>query len=186
MKKLQKIIFAIENITLKVGKTISWLVLLMTLTAFSVAILRYFFNIGFVWMQESYIWMHGLVFLFGSAYTLLDDKHVRVDIFYRDFNEKYKAFVNIFFSFFFIFPFIFIISKYSIPYILKSWISLEKSREAGGIQFLYLYKTSIILFCFFLFIQTIALILRCVVVINKKQAKQQAKNKLTHKLKHTK
>ena len=48
MEKLKKIIFAIENITLKVGKTISWLILLMTLTAFSVAILRYFFNIGFV------------------------------------------------------------------------------------------------------------------------------------------
>ena len=70
-----------------------------------------------------------------------------------------------------IFPFILIVSKYSIPYILKSWISLEKSREAGGLKFLYIYKTSIILFCFFLFIQTIALILRCVLVINKKQAK---------------
>jgi len=171
MAKLKKIIFAIENITIKVGKTISWLILLMTLTAFSVAMLRYFFNIGFVWMQESYIWMHGLVFLLGSTYTLLEDKHVRVDIFYRNFSEKYKAYLNIFFSIFFIFPFIFIISKYSIPYILKSWISLEKSREAGGLQFLYLYKTSIILFCFFLFIQTIALILRCVLVISKKETK---------------
>jgi TRAP-type mannitol/chloroaromatic compound transport system permease small subunit len=171
MTDLKKIIFVIENITLKVGRKISWLILFMTLTAFSVALLRYFFNIGFVWMQESYIWMHGLVFLLGSAYTLLDDKHVRVDIFYRTFSERYKAYVNIFFSIFFIFPFIFIVSKYSIPYILKSWISLEQSREAGGLQFLYLYKTSIILFCFFLFIQTIALILRCVLVINKKQAK---------------
>ena len=171
MNHLKKIIFIIEKITLKVGKKTSWLILFMTLTAFSVALLRYFFNIGFVWMQESYIWMHGLVFLFGSAYTLLDDKHVRVDIFYRTFNERYKAYINIFFSFFFIFPFIFIVSKYSIPYILKSWISLEKSREAGGLQFLYIYKTSIILFCFFLFVQTIALILRCVLVISKKEVK---------------
>ena len=129
MTDLKKIIFVIENITLKVGRTISWLILFMTLTAFSVAILRYFFNIGFVW-HESYIWMHGLVFLLGSAYTFLDDKHVRVDIFYRTFSERYKAYVNIFFSIFFIFPFIFIVSKYSIPYILKSWISLEKSKIA--------------------------------------------------------
>ena len=98
MTDLKKIIFVIENITLKVGRTISWLILFMTLTAFSVALLRYFFNIGFVWMQESYIWMHGLVFLLGSAYTLLEDKHVRVDIFYRTFSERYKAYVNIFFS----------------------------------------------------------------------------------------
>mgnify|MGYP001223311366 FL=1 len=70
-----------------------------------------------------------------------------------------------------IIPFILIVSKYSMPYILKSWISLEKSREAGGLNFLYIYKTSIILFCFFLFIQTIALILRCVLVVNNKEVK---------------
>ena len=166
---LKKIIFFIEVIISKVGNIVSWLVLLMTLTAFSVALLRYFFNIGFVWMQESYIWMHGLVFLFGASYTLLCDQHVRVDIFYRNLSQKNKAFINIFFSIFFILPFIIIISKYSIPYIYKSWISLEKSREAGGLQFLYLYKTSIILFCFFLLIQTIALIFRCILVLKKKE-----------------
>ena len=171
MNNSKKIIFIIEKITLKVGTTVAWLVLFMTLTAFSVALLRYFFNLGFVWMQESYIWMHGLIFLLGSSYTLLDDKHVRIDIFYSKFNENYKAYINIFFSFLFIFPFIFVISKYSFPYILKSWISFEKSREAGGLHFLYLYKTSIIFFCFLLFIQTIALILRCILVINKREKK---------------
>ena len=171
MTDLKKIIFFIENITSKIGKKVSWLILFMTLIAFSVALLRYFFNIGFVWMQELYIWMHGLVFLLAAAYTLQEDKHVRVDIFYRKFSEKNKAYINVFFSILFIIPFILIVSKYSIPYILKSWLSLEKSREAGGLQFLYIYKTSIILFCFFLFIQTIALILRCVLVINKKEAK---------------
>ena len=171
MTDLKKIIFFIENITSKIGRKVSWLILFMTLIAFSVALLRYFFNIGFVWMQELYIWMHGLVFLLAAAYTLQEDKHVRVDIFYRKFSEKNKAYINVFFSILFIIPFILIVSKYSIPYILKSWLSLEKSREAGGLQFLYIYKTSIILFCFFLFIQTIALILRCVLVINKKEAK---------------
>ena len=171
MTDLKKIIFFIENITSKIGRKVSWLILFMTLIAFSVALLRYFFNIGFVWMQELYIWMHGLVFLLAAAYTLQEDKHVRVDIFYRKFSEKNKAYINVFFSILFIIPFILIVSKYSIPYILKSWLSLEKSREAGGLQFLYIYKTSIILFCFFLFIQTIALILRCVLVISKKEVK---------------
>ena len=171
MANLRKIIFIIEKITLVVGQTISWLILFMALTAFSVALLRYFFNLGFVWMQELYIWMHGLVFLLAAAYTLQDDKHVRVDIFYRKFKEKQKAYINILFSILFTIPFILIVSKYSLPYILKSWISLEKSREAGGLNFLYMYKSSIILFCFFLFIQTIALILRCVLVIKKKEAK---------------
>ena len=101
MINLKKIIFTIEKITTKIGSSVSWLVFFMTLTAFLVALLRYFFNIGYVWMQESYIWMHGLVFLLGTSYALLDNKHVRVDIFYRNFNEKYKAYINLFFFYFF-------------------------------------------------------------------------------------
>ena len=94
-----------------------------------------------------------------------------MDIFYRTFNEKYKAYINIFFSFLFIFPFIFITSKYSLPYIFKSWLSLEKSREAGGLPFLFIYKTTIIFFCFLIFTQTIALIFRCILVIRNKEKK---------------
>ena len=79
MTDLKKIIFFIENITSKIGKKVSWLILFMTLIAFSVALLRYFFNIGFVWMQELYIWMHGLVFLLAAAYTLQEILTVKSD-----------------------------------------------------------------------------------------------------------
>ena len=171
MKKIKKVIFNIEKLNKKIGEAVSWLVLSMALTAFFVVLLRYFYNIGFVWMQESYIWMHGLIFLFGASYALMNDKHVRVDIFYRLTSEKIKALINIIFSILFLIPFIIIISKYSIPYILKSWDGLEKSREAGGIPFLYLYKPCLLLFCINLFFQTISLILRCLLVLSNKEKK---------------
>ena len=171
MKKIKKVIFNIEKLNKKTGEAVSWLVLSMALTAFFVVLLRYFYNIGFVWMQESYIWMHGLIFLFGASYALMKDKHVRVDIFYRLTSEKIKALINIIFSILFLIPFIIVISKYSIPYILKSWDGLEKSREAGGIPFLYLYKSCLLLFCIHLFFQTISLILRCLLVLSNKEKK---------------
>ena len=171
MKKIKKVIFNIEKLNKKIGEAVSWLVLSMALTAFFVVLLRYFYNIGYVWMQESYIWMHGLIFLFGASYALMNDKHVRVDIFYRLTSEKIKALINIIFSILFLIPFIIIISKYSIPYILKSWDGLEKSREAGGIPFLYLYKSCLLLFCINLFFQTISLILRCLLVLSNKEKK---------------
>ena len=171
MKKIKKVIFNIEKLNKKTGEAVSWLVLSMALTAFFVVLLRYFYNIGFVWMQESYIWMHGLIFLFGASYALMNDKHVRVDIFYRLTSEKIKALINIIFSILFLIPFIIVISKYSIPYILKSWDGLEKSREAGGIPFLYLYKSCLLLFCINLFFQTISLIFRCLLVLSNKEKK---------------
>jgi TRAP-type mannitol/chloroaromatic compound transport system permease small subunit len=42
-------------------------------------------------MQESYVWLHGILFMLGAGYTLLDNGHVRVDIFYRPKSDEYKA-----------------------------------------------------------------------------------------------
>ena len=82
-----------------------------------------------------------LIFLLGLGWTLQRQSHVRVDIFYRPSSEKTKAYINIIFTILFLIPFIFIILKYSLPYVYKSWGSLERSRDAGGLGFLYIYKT---------------------------------------------
>jgi TRAP-type mannitol/chloroaromatic compound transport system permease small subunit len=42
-------------------------------------------------MQESYVWLYSFVFMLGAGYTLLDNGHVRVDIFYCPNSDEYKA-----------------------------------------------------------------------------------------------
>ena len=61
----------------------SLLTLLMIVITFAVVILRYVFSLGWVWMQESYVWLHGIIFMTGAGYMLLHNGYVRVDIFYR-------------------------------------------------------------------------------------------------------
>ena len=155
MTNLKKIIFVIENITLKVGRTTSWLILFMTLIAFSVALLRYFFNIGFVWMQESYIWMHGLVFLLGSAYTLLDDKHVRVDIFYDKFSIKTKAIIQIITILFFVIPLSTLIVVEGLPFVEMSFLQNESSGDPGGLCCRWIIKSSMVVGFLVVLIQSI-------------------------------
>ena len=58
-------------------------------------VLRYVFSLGWVWMQESYVWLHGLVFMLGAGYSLLHNGHVRVDIFYRPAGPRAKAWVDL-------------------------------------------------------------------------------------------
>ena len=70
------------------GRITSWLVLLMVLTTFAVATFRYGFSLGWVWLQELYVWMHGAIIMVGVGYTLLHDGHVRIDIFYRAASER--------------------------------------------------------------------------------------------------
>ena len=72
----------IDNINKAVGVLIAWLTLFMVVITASVVLLRYGFSIGFIWMQESVRFMYAAVFLLCAGYTLLEDKHVRVDVFY--------------------------------------------------------------------------------------------------------
>ena len=48
-----------------IGRTVSWLTLGVVLVCFSVVVLRYVFNIGFVWMQDIYVWLHAIAFTLG-------------------------------------------------------------------------------------------------------------------------
>jgi TRAP-type mannitol/chloroaromatic compound transport system permease small subunit len=79
----------------KIGQMISWLTLLMVLVTFVIVVLRYVFDTGLIWLQESLSWMHAVVFMIGAAYTLQQDDHVRVDIFYRKMTDRQRAWVNI-------------------------------------------------------------------------------------------
>jgi TRAP-type mannitol/chloroaromatic compound transport system permease small subunit len=95
-----------------------------------------------------------------SAYTLGNDGHVRVDVLYRGFSERRKAWVNSFGVLFFLFPVAGALGWYSFDYVAASWRIGEGSREAGGIPALYLMKSLILIFVLLFFIQGISELLR--------------------------
>ena len=66
------------------------MVLIMT----SVVILRYVFNLGWIAMQESIIYIHAAVFMLGCGYALKHNEHVRVDVFYRHLSPSKQAWVD--------------------------------------------------------------------------------------------
>lgn len=137
----------------------------MVLTTFAVAVLRYGFGLGWIWLQEIYVWMHGVIFMVAAGYTLLHDGHVRVDIFYRTASIRAKAWINLIGFVCFLMPTIAAIWWASWPYVLLSWQRFEVSREAGGMHGLYLLKTALLVFCVLLTLQGIALAIRSVFIL---------------------
>ncbi len=102
------------------GYICSFLVVLMTLNVFVVVLLRYLFGISFIWMQETYVWMHAYIFMVGAGFTYLNDDHVRIDIIYRNSSKLYKAIVDLVGNIFLLLPFLYIIWSYSFPFVLKT------------------------------------------------------------------
>ena len=148
-----------------IGETVSWLTLLMVLVTVLVVVLRYGFNIGFIWMQESVRFMYSAVFLLCAGYTLFKDKHVRVDVLYLSLSERKKAIVDLLGSIFLLLPVCFVIFYYSWSYVLNSWAQLEGSIEERGLHLVFLMKTFIWLFALLVSMQSLATIINSLIIL---------------------
>ena len=80
IKKLEKLIGLFSE---KVGFISSFLILFLIILIAVSVILRYVFSVGFIWLQDLYIWIHASFILLGIAFTVKSDGHVRIDLFYR-------------------------------------------------------------------------------------------------------
>ena len=149
-------------ISMFLGNISSWLILFMIFLSSMIVILRYVFEIGVVAMQELLVYSHGMLFLFYAALALKDDAHVRVDIFYRELSDKRKRMINIFGNLFFLQPFAWVILIFSFEYVYFAWSINEISPEPGGLPFVYLFKTSLIIFPILLILQSFSELIKLV------------------------
>lgn len=165
MAALEGFVRFVDSLNERIGRGVAWLTLAMVLITFGVVILRYVYAIGWVWLQESYVWLHGVVFMVGAGYTLLHNGHVRVDVIYRPGSARYKAIVDLLGSLLLLMPLIVLIAIVSYDYVLDSWMRLEESREAGGLPGLFLLKSVLLVFCALLGLQGLSLAARSVLVL---------------------
>ena len=93
--KLRALGAALQRISETTGTAIAWLTLPMVFGTFIVVVLRYAFDLGFIWMQEGVVWLHAAVFMLAASYALRHDAHVRVDIFYRKMTPRGRAIVDV-------------------------------------------------------------------------------------------
>ena len=162
---MQKIIKIIDRINNTVGRSISWLTVLMVMVTFLVVVLRYVFSTGSIAMQESVIYLHSLVFMLGAAYTLKRNGHVRVDIFYEKMSHRSKVWVDLLGTVLLLIPFCLFIIFISWNYVSLSWSLLEGSRDAGGLPAVFLLKTTIPVMALLLMLQGIAQAMRSVLIL---------------------
>jgi TRAP-type mannitol/chloroaromatic compound transport system permease small subunit len=151
---------SIERVVDAIGRAVSWLTLGIVLLTFAIVVLRYAFAGGSIALQESVLWLHSAVFLLGAAFALKRDQHVRVDIFYREFDPRRKALADLAGTLLFLLPVAGFLVLISYEYVASAWAIREASREPGGLPGVFLLKTLIPIAGVLLFVQGIALVLR--------------------------
>ena len=149
-----------EQLSDWLGRTVSWCALLMVIVMALTVILRYGFNLGWIWLQESVLYLHAIGLMLAIPYTLKIDEHVRVDIFYRRFSFKNKNKVNLFGHIFFLIPTCLFMLFMSWGYVSQSWGIMESSNEAGGLPLVFVLKSLLIIMPTLLIFQAVSQVIQ--------------------------
>jgi TRAP-type mannitol/chloroaromatic compound transport system permease small subunit len=104
--------------------------------------------------------MHATLFMLGAGFTLLVDKHVRVDVFYAKVSARTRRRIDIFGHLFLLLPSMTVLLYWSWPSVRNSWRILEGPISVGGIEAVFLLKTLIPAFCILILLQSLSILVR--------------------------
>lgn len=145
----------IDKIINYLGYFTAFIVAVLVLLVVYDATARYLFSSGSIALQELEWHLFDIIILFGIAYTLKENAHVRVDIFYASYTQKTKALINIISSLFFILPFSLLIIYIGVEFVMLSFTQNEVSSNPGGLEYRFLVKALLPLSFIFLSLQAI-------------------------------
>ncbi len=164
--RLARIADGIERLTGWVGRAAAWCSLAIVLMVFAVVLMRYVLGLGSIWLSEAILYGHAALFLLAAAWTLKENGHVRVDVFYANASPRGRALIDLLGALLLLLPFVIALLWFALPYAGRSWAILERSREASGLPLVFLLKTLIPLFALLLGLQGIAQAIRAGLVLS--------------------
>ena len=153
----------LDSVSRSTGAVVRWLALLMVLVQFAIVVGRYVFGVNSIALQESVLYLHASLFMLGAAYTLLLDKHVRVDIFYSKASKKAQAWIDALGLLLLLIPSMLVLLYWSWPSVVNSWSILEGPISVGGLKAVFLMKTLVPAFCVLLLLQSLSMLLRILI-----------------------
>lgn len=159
---LSKLVYAIESLSIWVGRAFGWCILILTLAVTYEVFMRYGVNPKpTVWAFDMMIQMYGALFLMAGPYALAQDAHVRGDVLYRLFPVRIQASIDFILYLLFFFPGMLALFWYGAEIASDSWRYKEVSWNSPARIQIYFFKTLIPLAGFLLILQGIAELIRC-------------------------
>lgn len=133
MNALLAISRRIDAVNERVGRLVTWLVLIVCLISATNAVSRYGFSLSSnAWLELQW-YLFSAIFLLAAGYTLKHNGHVRVDIFYARFSPRTQAVIDLLGGLLFLLPVTLLMMWLSWPGFASSWAIQEMSSDAGGL-----------------------------------------------------
>lgn len=150
----------LDGVISAIGKSASWLWLVVTGVIIYAVIGRYAFGMGSVTLEEVQWHLAGAGWLLGLGYTLVTDDHVRVDVLHERLSLKGQAWVELLGILFLLLPFLVLAVQEMIPYAYSSWEQGETSQAPAGLPHRWILKSILALSFLLLIIAALSRLLK--------------------------
>jgi TRAP-type mannitol/chloroaromatic compound transport system permease small subunit len=161
---LLKLSRAIDAVNFRIGKVLSWLILIVVIISASNATVRKVFDMSSnAWLELQWV-LFGAIFLLCSPWTLLSNVHIRIDIVNNMLPKRWRDGIDVFGHVFFLLPLTIVMIITSVPFFLRSFQLNEQSMNAGGLP-QWPAKFLILLGFVLLFFQGISELIKRIAVI---------------------
>ena len=138
------------------GRMCAWLLLGLVILQVLIVFARYLLSINFLWLQELAIYLHAAIFMLAIAWTLMADRHVRLDVFWQRFSASQQGRINRIGTFVMLVPMMGAIFFGSMGYVRQSWSVLEGSQEVSGLPGLFVLKSLLLVMPMLVLVAAIA------------------------------
>ena len=155
------IIHAIERLSIWIGRSFGWCILILTLSVAYEVFVRYVINAPTVWAFDMMVQMYGALFLVAGPYALALDSHVRADVVYRFLQPRWQALVDIILYILFFFPGMMALFWFGYEIASDSWRYKEVSWNSPARIQIYFFKSLIPLAGGLFIVQGVAECMRC-------------------------
>jgi TRAP-type mannitol/chloroaromatic compound transport system permease small subunit len=130
---LLKLSRAIDAVNFRIGKVLSWLILIVVIVSATNATIRKVFDTSSnAWLELQWV-LFGAIFLLCSPWTLLSNEHIRIDIVNNMLPKRWRDGIDVFGHVFFLLPLTIVMIITSVPFFLRSFQLNEQSMNAGGL-----------------------------------------------------
>jgi TRAP-type mannitol/chloroaromatic compound transport system permease small subunit len=164
LQALLKLSRGIDAFTRWTGKRLAWLILVAVIISALNAIVRKTFDTSSnSWLELQWV-LFSVVFLLCAPWTLLDNEHIRIDIFNSMMPKKARNIIDVIGHAFFLLPLTIVMMITGVPFFMRSFHINEQSGNAGGLP-QWPAKSLIMIAFAFLFVQGVSELIKRIAVM---------------------
>ena len=156
----------------RVVELVAWLNVVLIIVILATVILRYGFHRnglllgwGLVPMEELEWHLYSVPFMFGLAYAIVNNSHIRIDLVHMNLPKRLQHFFEIFGILFLLMPFLLIMLDFSFDYALYSFTHNESSQSPSGLPYRWIVKSVIPLSMLLMIIAALARLIQETVLL---------------------